>query len=429
LHGVDLPVDGGASAGCCVPGSDFAIRERRVVRMPAGDPAMPRDAGATRPGIVPAARGATRLAFDAIEQLSHLVEAMHANISAGSPPVGRGTDGRTRGITGFVYGAIRTVNAGARAVVDRALRLLPESEPAPEPGSEALLAALNGVLGDRLAATGNRLALPMRLRPAGEAKRRVLVLVHGLCMNDGQWTWRGHDHGAALARDLDVTPVYARYNTGRHVSENGRDLAERLEALLAHWPEPEPELTLLAHSMGGLVARSACHVASEMGHAWRARLTRLVCLGTPHHGVPLERGGNQLQALLGQSPYFEPLARLGMLRSAGITDLRYGNVRDEDWHGHDRFAHHGDRRVPTPLPADVECHAIAADRDPLVPVESALGLHRNPEKTLGFLEAHRWVARGLGHFDLLGDREVYARLRAILTPRGPRPRRRTPAAS
>jgi pimeloyl-ACP methyl ester carboxylesterase len=369
---------------------------------------------------VPAARGATRLAFDAVEELSRVVEAMHANISAGSPPLGLGTDGRTRGLTGFVYRTIRTVNAGARAVVDHGLRLLPEGLAGSGPGSEALLAALNGVLGDHLAATGNPLALPMRLRPAGEAKRRVLVLVHGLCVSDGLWTWRGHDHGAALAHDLDLTPVYARYNTGRHVSENGRELAERLEALLARWPEPEPELTLLAHSMGGLVARSACHVGSLRGHAWRARLARLVCLGTPHHGAPLERGGSRLETLLGRSPYLAPLARLGMLRSAGITDLRYGNVRDEDWHGRDRFARHGDRRLPTPLPEDVECHAIAAGRDPLVPVASALGLHRDAEKTLAFPEAQRWVARGLGHFDLLGDREVYARLREIMTPHASR---------
>jgi pimeloyl-ACP methyl ester carboxylesterase len=374
-------------------------------------------------------RGATRLAFDAVEQLSRVVEGMHANIAAGSLPLGRGTDGRTRGITGFVYGSIRTVNAGARAVVDRGLRLLPEGAGADEPRSEALLAALNGVLGDHLAATENPLALPMRLRPAGEPKRRVLVLLHGLCMNDGQWTWRGHDHGAALAQEVDVTPVYARYNTGRHVSENGRELAERLEALLAGWPEPELELTLLAHSMGGLVARSACHVAAERGHAWRGRLARLVFLGTPHHGAPLERSGSRLETLLGRSPYLAPLARLGALRSAGITDLRYGNVRDEDWRGRDRFARHGDRRVPTPLPEDVECHAIAAARDPLVPVESALGLHRDAAKSLAFPETRRWVAPGLGHFDLLDDPAVYARLRAIMTPDAPRPGRRTPAAS
>jgi pimeloyl-ACP methyl ester carboxylesterase len=372
------------------------------------------------------ARGATRLAFDAVEQLSRVVEAMHANLT-GAGPLGPGTDGRTRGVTGLVYGSIRVVNAGARAAVDHGLGLLPVAER--EPQSPALLAALNGVLGSHLAATRNPLALPMRLRPAGQPGRRVLVLLHGLCMNDAQWERSGHDHGAALARDLGLTPVYARYNTGRHVSENGRELSERLEELLAAWPAHEPELTILAHSMGGLVARSACHLAAEEGHAWRSRLARLVFLGTPHHGAPLERNGSRFESLLGVSPWLAPLARLGALRSAGITDLRYGNVRDEDWRGRDRFARQGDRRVPTPLPDDVECHAIAAARDPLVPVESALGLHRDPAKTLAFPEPRRWVAHGCGHFDLLDDPEVYARLRAIMTPDAPRQGRRTPAAS
>jgi hypothetical protein len=48
------------------------------------------------------------------------------------------------------------------------------------------------------------------------------VLLHGLCMNDLQWRRAGHDHGRALARDLDYTPVYLRYNSGLHISTNGR---------------------------------------------------------------------------------------------------------------------------------------------------------------------------------------------------------------
>ena len=368
------------------------------------------------------ARGVSRLAFDAVEQLSHIVEAMHANIAAAPLPLGRGTDGRTRGVTGFVYGSIRFVNAGARAALDAALgRLAAGSGSAlPQPEADVLLSVLNGVIGDHLAATGNPLAIPMQLRHAGEAGRRPLLLVHGLCMNDRQWQRNGHDHGAALARELGMTPLYLLYNTGRHVSENGRELAGQLEALLADWPAPEPELAILAHSMGGLVARSAYHVARAAGHTWPARLRRIVFLGTPHHGTPLERGGSRLEGLLGLSPYTAPLGRLGMLRSAGITDLRHGFVRDEDWQGRDRFERGPDRRVPTPLPPAVECHALAGTRDLLVPVGSALGRHRDRTRTLAFPEEHRWVGDGLGHFDLLDRPEVYERLRGIMAPAGPR---------
>jgi hypothetical protein len=69
-----------------------------------------------------------------------------------------------------------------------------------------------------------------------------------------------------------------------------------------------------------------------------------VFLDTPHHGALLERGGNWVNLCLGLSPYTAPFARLCKLRSAGITDLRYGNVLDEDWQGFDRFEHAGDLR-------------------------------------------------------------------------------------
>ncbi len=376
----------------------------------------------TSPNRPVVARGATRLAFDAVEQLSHIVEAMHANIAAAPLPLGGGTDGRTRGITGFVYDSIRFVNAGARAALDAVLgRLAAGSGPAlPQPQADVLLAVLNGVIGDHLAATENPLAIPMQLRPEGEPRSRVVLLIHGLCMNDRQWERNGHDHGAALARELDVTPVYLHYNTGRHVSENGRELADLLEALLASWPAPEPELAILAHSMGGLVARSALQLGAEAGHTWPARLRQLVFLGTPHHGAPLERGGSWVDLLLGVSPYTAPLGRLGMLRSAGITDLRHGFVLDEDWQGRDRFERSGDRRAATPLPPGVECHAIAGERDLLVPVASALGRHRDSDKTLAFPESHCWVGEGMNHFDLLDRAEVYERVRNIMTPAGPR---------
>jgi hypothetical protein len=187
---------------------------------------------------------------------------------------------------------------------------------------------------------------------------------------------------------------------------------------------PVTELSVLANSVGGLVTRSAGHYGAEAKHRWLASLHSIVFLGTPHHGAPLERGGNSLQTVLGISPYTAPLARLGWLRSAGITDLRYGNLRDEDWKDRDRFAPAGDPRQPVPLPKGVECYALAAtlgqssgdlnDRllgDGLVPVAGALGRHVDATKALPIPESHQWISYGTKHLDLLSDREVYARLR------------------
>ena len=312
----------------------------------------------------------------------------------------------------------------------------------PSPGRDLLIAVLNGVLGDRLEADGSPLAIPMRLRRHGRtlelergalataipgASDRVVLLVHGLCMNDAGWSRDGHDHGAALERDLGRTVVALSYNTGRHVSTNGRDLARHLEALAASWPVPLAELSIVAHSMGGLVARSALHEGSRAGHGWVRRLRGVVFLGTPHHGAPLERIGSFVEAALRVSPYSLPFARLGTVRSAGITDLRYGNVLDEDWEGLDRFARHGDRRRPVPLPLGVACSAVAGTKakrvgrigdrllgDGLVPVASAVGRHRDPERTLRFPASRQLVVTRTGHFDLLSRPEVYAKLRGWL---------------
>ncbi len=389
-------------------------------------------------------RGAARLATDATTGLTDLVEAMHERI-ARVPLVGRAApDGRLGGISGLVYKSVRGVTRLVGGSVDALLALvgqaLPDSGTSPE--REAIVAALNGVLGDHLAATGNPLAIAMSLRRGGralvleraalaqalpDAGPKLVVLLHGLCMNDLQWTRAGHDHGAALQRDLGYTPVYLHYNSGLHVSTNGAALARLLELLVEQWPRPLRRLVLIGHSMGGLVARSALHLAREAGLQWPARVDDLVFLGTPHHGAPLERAGNWIDVVLGATPYAAPFARLGKVRSAGITDLRHGNLLDEDWHSHDRFARTGDRRRPLPLPAGVRCYAMAAttgaragdgkDRllgDGLVPLASALGRHADPSRTLAFAPERQWVGLRMGHLDLLSRPEVYAQLRAWL---------------
>ena len=307
------------------------------------------------------------------------------------------------------------------------------------PEREAVLAALNGVMGDYLAATDNPLAISMRLRRDGQPLTlepqalaaatpqlgsKLLVLVHGLCMNDLQWTRNGHNHGKALALELGYTPVQLHYNTGLHVSANGREFADLIEALVKQWPVPLRELAIVAHSIGGLVSRSAYYYGKVAGHRWPRHLRRLVFLGTPHHGSRLERGGNWVNIMLGLSPYSEPLARLVKIRSAGITDLRYGNLLDEDWEGIDRFEHSGDLRHAVPLPKGVRCYTIAATTgkkvgdlsgellgDGLVPLNSALGRHNDPRLTLSFAKSRQWVGYGMNHWDLLSHPAVYEQIR------------------
>jgi pimeloyl-ACP methyl ester carboxylesterase len=378
--------------------------------------------------------------MDATVGLVDMVEAMHLNIARAPGILGTPLQGSTSGITGLVYKSIRAVTAlvgsGIDALLSPLIPLLGERNS--PPGREAVLAALNGVMGDYLAATENPLAISMSLRQNGQTlvlERRALaraiprpgkklvVLAHGLCLSDLQWTRRGHNHGAALAHDLGYTPVYLHYNTGLHISTNGHSFANLIEILFDEWPVPVEELVIIGHSMGGMVARSGYHYAAMAGYDWPRYLRKIFFLGTPHHGAALERGGNWIHAVFGLSPYTAALGRPGRIRSAGITDLRYGNLLDADWSGRDRFRPSPDLRRPLPLPEKVKCYAMAASTvkktgslagllgDGLVPVDSALGRHKDPGRTLPFAKSRQWIGYGLSHFDLLNDPAVYQQIK------------------
>ncbi len=412
---------------------------------------MPASAPTRRPLPLHAAdlQGLARLATDATIGVVDLVENLHHTIVRVRGPLGAATRGPAPGMPGLVYRAVRggarLAGRGADALLGLATGQLPGNDS--PPARDAALAVLNGIWGNHLEAGGNPLAIPMRLRQQAQAidldrdalaqrfpaaGSRLLVMVHGLCMNDLQWLRDGHDHGQALARDHGLTSLYLHYNTGRHVSSNGRDLAALLERLVARWPVPVTELVLIGHSMGGLVMRSACHLAQQQAMAWPGALRAMVFLGTPHHGAPLERGGLRIDRLLDLSPYSAPFARLGRVRSAGITDLRFGNLQDGDWQHRSRHDQRRDDRLPTPLPAGVDIYLVAATTegraghplrraavramghlvgdDGLVPLASALGHHRQAALALNVPAAHRLVLQGANHWDLLSRREVSAQL-------------------
>lgn len=398
-------------------------------------------------------RALTLLTADATAAVTQIAEGVHQSVwrTLGAPS--GATPEQTRGLTGLVYkginGIARFVGQGVSKALTQLEPLLQrlESQGEESPERVAVVAALNGVMGDRLQASANPLALPMTLRyqeldaivskglelnlPLNQQipniSPKLLLVLHGLCMSDLQWTTRQHgknvNHATALADALGYTPVYLRYNSGLHVSQNGHMLAAQLEALVTHWPTALSEISVLAHSMGGLLMRSALHVASQSGLQWPKHLKNIVFLGTPHHGAPLERAGNWVDVILGSTPYSRPFAKLGQLRSAGVTDLRYGHVLDVDWMGHNRFQSKPDSRTPVPLPGNVACYAVAAtladkrsamaDRlvgDGLVPLRSALGQHDDLLRCLHFAPDHQHLACRTGHLQLLSSPAVTQQL-------------------
>jgi pimeloyl-ACP methyl ester carboxylesterase len=247
-------------------------------------------------------------------------------VSALSKLAGRELAGLTRGI-GDVHLAISgrvfrtlgpsaapvriwhdTVARGTYAAVSGGLRstaLLPLEAPLP------VLAALNALFGDALHAEESELAIPMRAERVSEPRTpNVLVWVHGLGETEQVW---GHPDVPGW------TSLHVRYNSGRAIAENGVELGKLIEAL--DWPVER--IALVGHSMGGLVARSAC----ARGGAWTERVTHTISLGTPHDGAPLAQAVHHLETVLRLAPETRPFARFLGRRSAGIRDLRRG-MRD-----------------------------------------------------------------------------------------------------
>ncbi len=390
-------------------------------------------------------RAGGRLAIEAVIGVTNLVEAMHATIAGVTSPIGNARPDSTRGITGLVYRTVRGVTRVVGGSLDMALAplvpLLGERDSTP--ARDNVVAALNGVIGDHLATTGNALATPMQWRSQGKtvvaekdalaaafpsASGKIAIMLHGLCMHDGQWRTGDsnghHDHGASLARDLGYTPIYLRYNSGLHISVNGRALSAQLETLVDAWPTSIESIAMISHSMGGLLARSALHYATIEQHRWPTKLHSLVFLGTPHHGAPLERGGHGIDVILGSSPYTAPFARIGRIRSAGITDLRHGDLRDADWQAREAGSKTSGATRALPLPESTRCYAIAASLgkqagnvkgrvlgDGLVPLASALGRHRIAAVDLAIPAAQQRVFRGMNHMELLSSLDVYEQIR------------------
>jgi pimeloyl-ACP methyl ester carboxylesterase len=257
----------------------------------------------------------------------------------------------------------------------------------PELRSEVAIAALNGLFGDRLAAEGSPLAIPMQARRIGPvATPHLVVFVHGL--GETEHAWGSPNYGDLLP---DVTPVFVRFNTGRHIAENGVSLDALMTELVR---EREVErITLIGHSMGGLVARSACHHGSD----WTRHVRHVITLGTPHDGAPLEQAVHALGAALHLAPETRPFARLLRRRSAGIRDLRRG--------------------IDVPLLASATHCFVSATitRSATHPAGRVLGdmLVLAPSasgRRVGFLAKDGLTLGGTHHLALLNHPEVAARL-------------------
>jgi pimeloyl-ACP methyl ester carboxylesterase len=369
-------------------------------------------------------------------------------VSRGVGPFARPVQLAHDAVTARVYGAVRGATGLLGRGADAALRLGDQGDgPAPSatrPGS-LVLGVLQGLRGDTLEREESPLQQPMAVRVDGRplapeaaalvaafptATPRLVVFLHGLMETEFSWhlgAAEGREtYGSRLARDVGCTPVDVRYNSGRHISENGRSLAELLEEAVAAWPVEVEEVALVGHSMGGLVARSACHVAAEEGATWVRHVRHVVSLGSPHFGAPLEEAVHMASAALGALPETRPVAGFLRRRSSGIRDLRRGSLVDEDWRDRDPEALRAAVCREVPLLENATHCLVAATitKSPKHPVARLVGdllvlepsaSGRSRSRRIPFKAEHGMHLGGASHFALLNHPAVYERLRHWLS--------------
>lgn len=321
-----------------------------------------------------------------------------------------------------VYAAIHHGVGGLCAAADVIERSMTDASPRTPPGQLAsgLRSALNGAFGDRLAASGNRLAIDMALyvnatpialdgtalrNAFPDAGRRLCLFIHGLGCDEH--CWRANpaedgqvDFGQELRAGLGYTPLYLRYNTGLPIAENGRQLAALLDELLAHWPEKPVELSIVGHSMGGLLARSACEQAIAAQLDWPEATRMLIFLGSPHLGSPVERLGHLVASALNLSTVSAPLGKIAAARSQGIRDLRQGTGVARPPPRPARVAY---RFLGASLTDDVDHPLGNFPGDGLVTLKSATAHDGEGDVRSARLG-------GIGHMGLLTERRVYRQI-------------------
>jgi pimeloyl-ACP methyl ester carboxylesterase len=399
-----------------------------------------------------------RLAGEAVGGVAALAGEMHQGIASrvfqSLGPMGVPVKLIHGGATDRVYPAVRrALAAGPKAGAVLAARSVPpDALPAVSSlrGSLAI-GALNGAIGDVLARQHSPFALEMSLRRDGrevvpdgpgltdaypEATSRVVVFVHGLCETDEAWKLlplrraeRGmrQSYGDRLAADLGYTPLFVRYNTGLHISDNARALSELLARVVEEWPVPVDRLALIGHSMGGLVSRGACHVGHTDAHAWIEPLRHVFCLGTPHLGAPLEKAANMAGWALSRLPETRAFAKVINGRSVGIKDLRFGSCVEADWCDCDPDEFLRDRCQDVPFVETATYCFVGATLsaaedgmvgrlvgDLLVRYPSASGNGRR--RRIPFEIDKGMYVGGATHFDLLNHPSVYEQLHRWLVP-------------
>ena len=413
---------------------------------------------------------------DEARALADLASDAAASVASQARDVHQGVAGRVFGVLGMVGGPVRAIHdraadgayKGAHRLTAAVVRggahayslTRSDDDPSLEESTAGrlMVGAINGAWGDSLHSRQSPLEATMSIRCRGRdlaldrdslrrafpaPSSRLAVFTHGLCETDDAWNLGAARHvpyGDRLESELGYTSLYVRYNSGLHISDNGRLLASLLDELTRNWPVEVGEIVLIGHSMGGLVGRSACHYGARGG--WVQSVRHVFTLGAPHRGAPLEQAATVACSALSLLPETRGFARPLKVRSAGIKDLRYGYVIEEDWFGHDPDAYlrNTGREIPflegathyfvcATVSQDSEAPLSRVVGDLLVLPASAWAHGKRGERMRFPVDQYRHVG-GINHFDLLNHPAIYDQIKRWLKAgrRGELPGQSAPVA-
>lgn len=335
-------------------------------------------------------------------------------------------------ITDLVYSAVREAGKGVFSGAAWVVRQANQSLASPQVIDQALddkrlsaiSSAINGVFGDHLAATRNPMQVRMNLYANGHAlaadqaaliaqfpnaQNHLVIFVHGLCCNENSWQMyynpsepATRPYGDKLEETFPVTALYLRYNTGRNIDANSRQFKRMLNKLVRNWPVAVEGITLVGHSMGGLINRAVVEALTEDDIILQRAIRDVVCLGSPHAGAPLARLAAAGEQLFDRFELSRPIGRALGVRSRGIRDLDHGLGALQTRDGHEVMFHligstigdHGSSWLNTTV------------GDGLVTPDSALADDTGKAQRVTFAQKH--------HMTLLNDPDVYLELQMVL---------------
>ena len=205
---------------------------------------------------------------------------------------------------------------------------------------------------------------PVVVRAALAGTRTALLLVHGIIGETLGMARAVGPAGRDLRRGKDVVLALDYENLDTSIERSGSDLAAALARVGAVPGGDGPRLTIVAHSMGGLVCR--CFVER---HGGAAVTDRLIMCGTPHQGSPWPRVEDGLIAMLGLTLNL-PLVADGPGAATGSALTFLG-----------RAAERSDTALDEMRPGSDLLQALATAPDPGVPYTALRGTQPLPDGT------------------------------------------------